>query len=273
MKNTINLCLSAIFWLTLASCSKYYIGTISSSNVSKDEKTGEFKIENDSVKIIYSFAGAQAPVKITVTNKLPIPIYIDWSQSSLIFKDNSLSFVPEKMAFAGGLSSSTLKGSDIQFTDGKFSGQMELPKQISFVPPNANLETTTLFISSPIGKNLPDSLYKNKETLNALNGPIVVKSGIFTKENSPVVFRSYLTLFSKTNDVIKTFSFDTDFYISKSVRSFSNPRNISEYQNNTSDVFYTSKKTHYGNALTGVAVVGILTGSAALSHAIEKTDK
>lgn len=273
MKKTINLCLAAICWLSLASCSKYYIGTISSSNISKNEKTGAFEIENDSVKIVYSFAGADAPVRITVRNKLTIPIYIDWAKSSLIYKENAISFVPEMMAFTGALSTSSLGSGGVRFTDGDFSGKMELPKQISFIPPNASVETTTLFTTGPVSKNLPDSIFKNKEMLTVDKGPILVKTGIFTKENSPVVFRSYLTLFSKDDEVVKTFSYDSEFYISKSVRTYSSPKYIREYQNNKSDVFYTSSKTFYGKAFKGVAVVGLVTGAAAVMQIRSEEDK
>ncbi|HEX8607086.1 MAG TPA: hypothetical protein VF679_00445, partial [Pedobacter sp.] len=70
MKRFFNLCLSAVCFLSITSCSKYYISTLSSTNALKDERTGQFNIENDSVQVTYSFAGQNAPVKITVKNKL-----------------------------------------------------------------------------------------------------------------------------------------------------------------------------------------------------------
>ena len=52
MKALIYLILPGILLVSLTSCSKYYINTVSSMNMAKDNKTGEFQLENDSMKIL-----------------------------------------------------------------------------------------------------------------------------------------------------------------------------------------------------------------------------
>lgn len=69
---------AVLFSVLLTSCSKYQINMLSSTNAVKDEQTGVFNVENDSVKISYSFYGKNAPVSIQVFNKSDKPLYIDW---------------------------------------------------------------------------------------------------------------------------------------------------------------------------------------------------
>lgn len=264
MKRIINLSLTILALFTLSSCSKYYISAINSTNIPQDEKTGEFKIENDSLKITYSFAGENAPVKINIQNKLATPLYIDWSQSSLIFKNQSISYVPDKIAFTGEASSNTWNDPQLTFTDGNFKGKINNPKDIGFVPPHASLETTTLFLTSPVAKILPDNLLTNKGSLSIGNEQVKVKSGKFTRENSPIVFRSYLTFFTKTDERIKSFFFDREFYVSESVIAGAKPNTYYEYQGNKQNIYYTKKTTNYGNAMKGVAVLGLFAGAALL---------
>jgi len=270
MKTKIKIGLAAICFLSLTSCSKYYISTISSTNMPRNEKTGEFQVENDSVKISYGFAGENAPVKITVQNKLSVPVYVDWSKSSIIYQGKAISYVPEKIAFSADVSTDYYNGKYLSFSDGKIKGEMNSPKEITFIPPHSSIETTTLFLNTPLFKGLSDSLYIEKEKVNASNGPIKVKARNFTRKNSPVVFRSYLTLFSKEGEAVKSFAFDKEFYISKSVKSIVRPQNLVEYSNNNPDVFHNSKKTNYGKAMGAVAVVGIVAGAAAVTEVVEQ---
>lgn len=68
---------------------------------------------------------------------------------------------------------------------------------------------------------------------------------------------------------MKSFAFDKEFYISKSVKSFVKPQNLLEYSNNNPDVFHNSKKTNYGKAMGAVAVVGVVAGAAAIAEIVE----
>ena len=84
----------ALVACVLVSCSTYQVNVLSSTNTTKDDKTGVFNFENDSVKITYSFYGNNAPVSIQVFNKLDKPLYIDWQRSAAIIGDNAVSYMP-----------------------------------------------------------------------------------------------------------------------------------------------------------------------------------
>ncbi|MEJ7558246.1 MAG: hypothetical protein WKF66_08055 [Pedobacter sp.] len=265
MKRLFNLCLSAVCFLSITSCSKYYISTLSSTNALKDEQTGQFNIENDSVQVTYSFAGENAPVKITVKNKLQVPLYVDWAKSSLIFEEKSTSYVPDKIAFNGDLSLDTWRQSNITGTDGEIKGEIATPNPTSFIPPNSKVESKTIFLKSAAFIALPDTTFKKTEQVASHQGRVKVHSVNFTRENSPVFFRSYLTLYTESETGKKAFALDNEFYISRSIRSYVSPNNLVDYNGgNFSDVFYTKRTTTHGNIITGVGVLGIVSAGAAV---------
>ncbi len=116
---------------------------------------------------------------------------------------------------------------------------------------------------------MADSAYKAKEFIYPAQGAIKVKAAYFTKDNSPLSFKSYLTLYTTTDQVIKPLAFQHDFYISKSIRTQANPKNVAEYQNRSPDLFYTQKTTGYGKVIGGVAVATAVVGAGAIAGATE----
>jgi len=267
MKKLFNLCLTAICMLSLSSCSKYYISTLSSTNATKDPQTGVFKIENDSVMVTYSFAGLNAPVMVTVKNKLPIPIYVDWAKSALIFKEIATSYVPDKIAFSADLATASWRDPIITTTVGLVNGQIESVPKTSFIPPNSKVETTTIFVKSPAFQGLPDETYTKAEKVAGFQGSIRALSADFDRANSPVVFRSYLTLYTSTEAATKTFALDNEFYISRSIKTSREPSALVDYNGNFADVFYSNTLTTMGNLATGVGVLGVLPGNAPIEKA------
>jgi hypothetical protein len=261
MKKVFTLCLSAICFLSITSCSKYYISTLSSTNALKDSKTGQFNVENDSVKVTYSFAGLNAPVQVTVKNKLAVPIYVDWSKSALIFEEKATSYVPDKIAFSADLSSSSWRDPILTTTDGQIKGQIGTRTKTSFIPPNSKVETTTIFLKSPAFQALADENFAEMVQVASNQGRVNAYSVDFTRSNSPVVFRSYLTLFTSTDNAIKTFALDNEFFISRSIRTNRSPNELIDYNGNYSDVFYTNKLTPLGEIATGISVLGVESGN------------
>src|SRR5947209_4687068 len=98
-----NILLSVIVILSLTSCSIYQYATIESSTMNKNEKK-EFVTENDTLRLVYNFNGINAPINITVQNKLNVPISIDWQRSALIVNDTAISYVPGTVNINGNFS-------------------------------------------------------------------------------------------------------------------------------------------------------------------------
>ena len=98
-------CLLSLLF-SLNACSSYYYSMLSSDKrIVGVNEYNDFVQENDSVRIIYNFYGEDAPVRITVFNKLDEPMYIDWQRSSLIIGDKAVSYYKEVMPVQGDVES------------------------------------------------------------------------------------------------------------------------------------------------------------------------
>jgi hypothetical protein len=238
MKKLFNLCLGAACVLSITSCTTYYVSRVSSTNAVKNEQSGEFTIENDSIKVTYSFASLQAPVKVTVRNKLKIPLYVDWSKSALIFDEEATSYVPERTAFTANLDSDDRKDSTQKSNNRYIRGRISTLTTNSFIPPNAKVETKTIFLKSPAFQPLPNKALFNREDLPGFKKRIKVYSADFSRSNSPIVFRSYLTFYTSPDPAGKSFALDNEFYVAKSFRTSTAPSKFLDYNSSFSDVFY-----------------------------------
>lgn len=267
MKRLLHLILPGILVLSLASCSKYYINTLSSVNMLKDKETGEFLLENDSVRISYGFAGQDAPVHVKVYNKLTVPLFVDWSRSSMIYNGKAKGFVPDELKFSGNISTSSWNDRVGSSAESTVNGTLQTQKQVTFIPPNSGVETVVRPFDPDVFINLPDSLYNEDDYLSTINGQAKVRVGNFGYSNSPLSFRTYLTLYTQDGQRNVPFVLDREFYVSKSIKTSGRPQNFFEYNSPAADVFYNSKTTGYGKTMTGVGVAAVLVGAAAVQSA------
>lgn len=268
MKSLFNYILPGILALSLTSCSKYYINTVSSNNMLKDKGTGEFLLENDSVRISYGFAGKDAPVRVKVYNKLQVPLYVDWARSSLVYNGNAKSLVPDEIKFGGSISTDTRNISGLSLAESTMQGTVRTAKEVTFIPPNSGIETTLQAFEHEFFKNLSDSLYKETDYLSTSQGTVKVKAGNFDSSNTPLAFRTYLTLYTQDGQKNTPFAFDKSFFVSKSIRTSGKPLSFFEYSQPSADVFYNSSTTAYGKTMTGVGIAAAV-GAAALVQPAE----
>src|SRR5690606_8104982 len=138
----------------------------------------------------------------------------------------------------------------------------------TFIPPNSGIETTVQVFEHEFFKNLSDSLYKETDYLSTSQGTVKVKAGNFDSSNTPLAFRTYLTLYTQDRQKNTPFSFDKSFFVSKSIKTSGKPQNFFEYSQPSADVFYNSSTTAYGKTMTGVGVAAAL-GAAAIVQPAE----
>ena len=85
--------LSVVALFCMSSCSSYYYSVLESNDaVGEKNDDKDFVIENDSVCISYCFYGEDAPISITVYNKMDEPLFVDWQRSALIIDDVATSY-------------------------------------------------------------------------------------------------------------------------------------------------------------------------------------
>jgi hypothetical protein len=235
----------------LVSCSKYQVNVLSSTNTTKDDKTGVFNFENDSVKITYSFYGNNAPVSIQVFNKLDKPLYVDWQRSAAIIGDDAVSYMPNQVNISGNYSGQTYSwqsrprsiANNYSSTSGSISAVADLPKNTTFLLPHSQISNVPILLTKD-RLQLPDSGFR-KEKVNLFTGDFSTRAEVqvadFMKDNSPLKFKSYLTLYTQDGNGVKPMAYQHEFYVSKIVNTTTEPFYLPEFQSKRGDFFLNAK--------------------------------
>jgi len=241
----------ALVACVLVSCSTYQVNVLSSTNTTKDDKTGVFNFENDSVKITYSFYGNNAPVSIQVFNKLDKPLYIDWQRSAAIIGDNAVSYMPNQVNILGSYSGQSYSwqnrprsiAGNYSSTSGTVSAVADLPKTTTFLPPHSQISNVPILLTKD-RLQLPDSGFR-KERVYLFAGDSSMRTNIqvasFVKDNSPFKFKSYLTLYTQNGNEITPTAYQHEFFVSKVVNTITEPYNLPEFQGKRGDFFLNVK--------------------------------
>jgi hypothetical protein len=163
----------------LISCKPYYqIYKLHTTNCTKDSKDF-FYYENDTIKVVYSFWSQGGVVAYTFFNKLPKPLYIDWSKSSHIVNGKKYNYWNDET-----FSSTFTNANDVysrnpnqnlvnpyylfqrngySFSDTRTSK----PEKISFIPPNSYISVCKFSIYYTGYLSNDDMKVENNKILNA----------------------------------------------------------------------------------------------------------
>ena len=260
-----NLPISVALIFLLGSCSVYQYATIESSQMNKNEKQ-EFVTENDTLRLTYNFNGVNAPINITVQNKLNTPISIDWQRSALIVNDTAISYVPGTVDIDGSLHGYSYRPyhSSYSAEDGNLHATAHMPEQLAFLPPHTLVNKTPMGVTNRIITNVPDSAFHKVRFFMADDIRVQVKHAQFNETTTPLRFRSYLTVL--VGEPAKPVVYEHTFYISDLINSGQGPQNIwfpSVYRGNQ---YYVQASTGFGNAATGF---GIIAGTAIVAGTVE----
>lgn len=250
----------------LSACSSYYYSTLRSDDGTgiRDE-AGDFVQENDTVRISYSFNGEDAPISITVQNKSEVPLFVDWTRSSLIIDETATSYYDTNMPVSGSTESqSVAMGDGYHDSEGSFDGHLSVPKGIDFIPPRSRVERAPLRLSAFTFDEIPKEAYVVEQMKVASGSTVKVRSKTFTEADSPLRFRSYLTLYAGDlqGTARKTMVFERQFYVSRLLKTGNVPPDrLEEGQRRSGDLFYVHKKK--GGKLGGILMGSIAVGATA----------
>lgn len=224
----------------------------------KDPETGNFTAENDTVKIIYSFFGRNAPVTIDVYNKLNEPLYIDWKRSALIVNDRPVSYANSQLHISGSISASSIGNRNSSYSSGTINAVADLPTSTVFIPPHTHSLNTLLKVTDRfINTNLFGITEKKEIPSLSISGKSQVKIGEFTEDKSPLNFKSFLTLYTLNNNTPKYANYQHDFFISKVIATAEQPENFDFFPRRRGDFFYTTKATDPETTTTGVGIAAL----------------
>lgn len=253
-----------IFWVVtlLGSCTSYYYSKISSNDTTgiKDEN-GYFVTGNDSILIVYSFAGEDAPVTITVVNHTNQPVYVDWQKSALIINDEAVNYKAEKITTETNYQSMTYKGNYIDYTTGKERTTTTYPRDMSFIPPYSRNSHTPLRLSDFPFDTIPQRHYRTTKFAKSNNEIVTVKTVGYAEPESPLRMRSYLTLYIPDGDRDIIMVSEQTFYLSQLIKTGNiAPSNFAD--NNRGDFFYVRKEKGTGAKIFFTAVaIGAVDGA------------
>lgn len=238
-----------LFALTLNSChTTFYYAQLNTSNpyVEKDSK-GNFVVNSDSIKIIYSFSGENAPLKINVFNKMKRSLFIDWNSSFFYIGDN-----PDNRIILGDY-----------IKDYK----------VLEIKPFSGKERDLFELSGLKFDELDKDSFKKQEIKLSNNMTGKFKTVDFDEMTTPLYMKSSLSIHieSYSNEPI---FYEHDFYINKVTDAGSTePHSILAISNEQGDVFYTRKE--HGKGLKQALSVGgqilLITGVVAV-EIITSTD-
>lgn len=262
------ICIAVLF----ASCKAYQVNTISSSNTQKSDSTGVFKVENDSLLITFNFAGDNSPVNVEVLNKLNEPMIINWERSALIVGDKAYSYVDDNLRITGQTTGTTSRYysdrnnfSDLSYSSGSISGNIQLSKNESFLPPHSK-SGRSIYVLSQIPLQELDKTAFNRIMLQDVDGisQIISKTADYTAENSPLKFRNYITLYTLKDNQPRPFSYQQDFFVSSVTKLNVNPKNAIKYNTDPGDVMINSRTTGFTKTMAVLGTVGVVGGLTAL---------
>lgn len=263
-------CLSSLL-LGLSACSSYFYSSLSSSDpVGEMNERNEFVQENDSVSITYSFNGENAPVKISIYNKLDEPLFVDWQRSALIVGDVSTSYFHENATIKGKTEShSTGEAYKLSrrytLTDnsssGSFSGEVQMPKGVESIPPKSRIESVMLELDNLSFKDIPNHEYEKQPFAKSNSELVSLRVREYTEEDSPLRFRSYLALYTTypNGDKKEYRSFERSFYLSTLVKAGNvAPSNFLAIQKGDGNYFYVHdyKKGRNAGLIIGAVAIG-----------------
>lgn len=192
--------------LLLASCSsKRFYSTINTTNpyTFKDDN-GFFLQDGDSISIAYSFYGENAPITITVTNRMSTPMYIDWRKSGIIIDNTEIPFAQNEVVY-----------NDNEQIN--FDIYLDNPRGISYVRPYSKLERQTMELTNLNFEKINDSLFEKQYTEADQNGANRILDCIkYTEADSPLYLQTFLEIYCE--DDTEPFVFESDFYMSELIK-------------------------------------------------------
>lgn len=258
--------------ILLSSCSStFFYSTLNTPNEYVEKvDNGDFLLETDSLWIAYCFKGESAPIQITVFNKLNKPLYIDWQRSALIinntaysYSSNEINFSETNQAFIYNYQ--THAGEGYSYSNEGFGRSVNMPHYTTFIPPRTMVSHIPLRLDLNF-ENINNKSFKSTYMGDKNHDAIKVKRISFDEYDSPLQFRSYLTIYANPD---KPMTFEQSFYMSHLIKTNSiNPKNLPADMADRGDFFYLEKPANT-TALEIILGTTLVVGAVVLDVAID----
>ena len=244
--------------LALSGCSTYYFTTVKPYNAPNQiNKDGSYtSVSENKIEVTYSFRNRNGNIVFDINNQSDDPLFVDWNRSSLIIEHHAANIKKNQSPLPQNIPFTIYQFGDVNapvVTDNR-TGRVVLPQDDLFIPPYTKASYSPMSLSRVMNEKIvPDSLYSKK-----MIGESTVKYIDFSEENTPLMFRSYLTIVNDRNETQTIF--EDYFYVAGIIRSGSANILFMNDVRNRGDIFFfeveNKTATTIGWVVAGVAVVG-----------------
>ncbi len=203
--------LLSLCFLMITACTRtVQLITLRGSNV-KEEPKG-LVLNTDTLTLTYSFFSERGTMNVSIYNKLPVPLYVDWKKSSFIVGT-------EKLDYWYDIATVNLNGSSYRYyrlSAVGLSGTISKEDQTGFIPPQTRL-VKQQFVLMPGKEYLATrGPFRAEKTpkANKKDKKDIIRQYTYQSDNSPLQVRNFLTL-STDSDFRTKFYIDTKFWASE----------------------------------------------------------
>jgi hypothetical protein len=236
--------------VALTSCSKSQFVSVRSN--AKEAGNGNYFFENDSVKITYNFKGENGPVKISVFNKLSHPLYLDWTKSAVIVNQQSLPMWKDESRVSTVTNATEIDWGYVTTTSGSTDGSITRPAAVAFIPPQSEISDSRVLLKrSLFAESEKSKSKKSRKRIFLSTGPATANLYEFKREDSPLTFRTYLTL-SMDQNISSSVHIENEFWVGEILQS-GDFKNTYRPRNNE---FSLTKATKLTSVVATTAVLG-----------------
>lgn len=255
LKNTV-LFLTVVLGLLTSSCTTYYYSTVQSYDKQlPQDGSGLFSTSRNEISVTYSFKDSGGKIVYEIHNNSEDPVFVDWSRSVIIAEDHAIQLRDRDAYFHGNVTTTTYQfsNSDYVTSAGSISGRVVLPQNDLFIPPHSKVIHSPMSLSSVLDLDIPKDVYMKRDI-----GVSSVYFIDFTENDTPLKFRSYLTI---VNDRDKSQTvFEDTFFISEIVRTGARNDRLHVDVQRRNNLFYievlNQKAATAGWIIVGVATLG-----------------
>jgi hypothetical protein len=185
----------------------------------KNTPTG-LVLDNDTLTLTFDFYQDRGLMRITMVNKLNVPLYVDWKQSALIMGQNKIDYWYDVADVSlDGLADGGINPRYSNYYWLNLSGTIAREDRIEFMPPRTQIvKQRFMIVPKPTSLRLEGqfAVVEQRPTSEGRQKPFPAHQYTFTPDQSPLRFRNYLTL-STDRDFKTQFHLDTDFYATEVV--------------------------------------------------------
>ncbi len=236
-----NKIICALLVIFMSSCSSINYIQVFETNTSNTKNIDScYTYEDDTVKITYSFWTNKGIMNFEIYNKLNIPFYVDWKNSSLIINDIKLNYWEDvtNSNTMSNYSTYYYKGQTLVTTNGVSLSRTSKPERITFIPPKSKYGCSNYYL-------FPFKYFEMKKYESKKMKYSTIYYQNFNIQNSPLRFRNYVSLtFSEESKKFKII--DNEFFVS-SIKEMTNIHFQGKMNQSTNkfEFPYTSPRSFY----------------------------